>query len=353
MSKRRCNVLGLGLIGGSLASALTAQGWRVSGLDARVDSEAEALSLGLIHEIGIDDGAEISFVCTPVSSVVDQVRIALQSTQGIVTDVGGVKAPVVAAIDDPRFVGGHPIAGSEFIGLQGADAQLFNNAVWVLTPSATTPDSSFAVVANVVKSLGAEVVVLDAQRHDQLVAIVSHLPHLTAATLMGLASEQSQEHVAVLRLAAGGFRDMTRVASGHPAIWIDICKENKVAITGALDLLIDGLTSMRDVVEQQNESELMSRLQDARIARSNIPGRVRDLLDVVEVRVPIPDRSGAAAEIFAIAAELGVNTANFEVVHSVEGDRGVLVLVIDETSKDVFRGGLIARGFRPSISRLS
>lgn len=203
----------------------------------------------------------------------------------------------MAAIDDERFVGGHPMAGSELIGLQGADAQLFNNAVWVLTPSANTPDSSFAVVANVVKSLGAEVVVLDAQRHDQLVAIVSHLPHLTAAALMGLASQQSQEHVAVLRLAAGGFRDMTRVASGHPAIWIDICKENRVAITGALDLLIDGLTSMREVVSQQNESELMVRLQDARVARSNIPGRVRDLLDVVEVRVPIPDRSGAAAEI--------------------------------------------------------
>jgi prephenate dehydrogenase len=112
---RRCNVLGLGLIGGSLASALTAQGWRVSGSDARVDSEAEALSLGLIQEIGIDDGAEISFVCTPVSSVVAQVRIALQSTKGIVTDVGGVKMPVVAAIDDPRFVGGHPMAGSELV----------------------------------------------------------------------------------------------------------------------------------------------------------------------------------------------------------------------------------------------
>lgn len=350
---RRCNILGLGLIGGSLASALTEQGWRVSGSDAKVESEGEAMSLGLIHEIGIDSEAEISFICTPVGSVADQVRLALRSTKGIVTDVGGVKAPVVAAIDDERFVGGHPMAGSELIGLQGADAQLFNNAVWVLTPSANTPDSSFAVVANVVKSLGAEVVVLDAQRHDQLVAIVSHLPHLTAATLMGLASQQSQEHVAVLRLAAGGFRDMTRVASGHPAIWIDICKENRVAITGALDLLIDGLTSMREVVSQQNESELMVRLQDARVARSNIPGRVRDLLDVVEVRVPIPDRSGAAAEIFAIAAELGVNTANFEVVHSVEGDRGVLVLVIDEGSKDIFRGGLIARGFRPSVSRIS
>lgn len=353
MSMRRCNVLGLGLIGGSLASALTAQGWRVSGSDASAESENEALALGLIFEKGIDSDAEISFVCTPVGSVVDQVRVALHSTSGIVTDVGGVKAPVDAAVDDPRFVGGHPMAGSELIGLQGADAQLFNNAVWVLTPSAATPDSSFAVVATVVKSLGAEVVVLDAQRHDQLVAIVSHLPHLTAATLMGLASDQSQEHVAVLRLAAGGFRDMTRVASGHPAIWIDICKENRVAITGALDLLIEGLTSMREVVAQQDESELMLRLQGARIARSNLPGRVRDLLDVVEIRVPIPDRPGAAAEIFAIAAELGVNTANFEVVHSVEGDRGVLVLVVDEGSRDIFKGGLITRGFRPSVSRLS
>ena len=146
---------------------------------------------------------------------------------------------------------------------------------------------------------------------------------------------------------------MTRVASGHPAIWLDICKENRVAITGALDLLIEGLSSMRDVVSRQDESQLFTRLQNARIARSNIPGRVRDLLDVVEIRVPIPDRSGAAAEIFAIAAELGVNTANFEVVHSVEGDRGVLVLVVEEISKDVFRGGLIARGFRPSVTRLS
>ena len=121
MSMRRCNVLGLGLIGGSLASALTAQGWRVSGSDARVDSEAEALSLGLIQEIGIDDGAEISFVCTPVSSVVDQVRIALQSTEGIVTDVGGVKAPVVAAIDDPRFVGGIVIDVDYLVQIVGDD----------------------------------------------------------------------------------------------------------------------------------------------------------------------------------------------------------------------------------------
>lgn len=352
MSKRRCNILGLGLIGGSLASALTQKGWIVSGTDARVETEHEALAMGIVSNIGIDPDAGVSFVCTPVGSIVEQVELALERTKGVVTDVGGVKASIVSAITNPRFVGGHPMAGSELIGLEGADAALFAHCVWVLTPSVNTVDTTFSEVATIVKELDAEVVVLDAARHDQLVAIVSHLPHLTAATLMGLASEQSQEHVAVLRLAAGGFRDMTRVASGHPGIWLDICKENRVAITQALDLLIDGLMSIRNLVDREDEQNLLVQLQRARIARSNIPGRIRDLSDVVEVRVPIPDRSGSAAEIFAIAAELGVNTANFEVVHSVEGDRGVLVLVIDQSSQDIFRGGLIARGFKPTVTRL-
>ena len=246
----------------------------------------------------------------------------------------------VEQINDPRFIGGHPMAGSELIGLAGADAKLFEGAVWVLTPSVGISDSNFEQVAGVVTELGSEIVVLDPQRHDQLVAIVSHLPHLTAAALMGLASSRSEEHVAVLRLAAGGFRDMTRVASGHPAIWIDICRENRDAIVIALDGLIDGLVQMKQIVEQGDSEELMKRLQQSRIARSNLPSRVRDLMDVVEVRVPIPDRSGAAAEIFTLAAELGVNIANFEVAHSVEGERGVLVLVVEQTSQDVFRGGL-------------
>lgn len=353
MNQRRANVFGLGLIGGSLAAALTSRGWHVTGSDMASSTEDEALQLGLIAARGIDADAEISFVATPVSSVADQVRKALSSTSGLVTDVGGVKANIVKEIHNPRFIAGHPMAGSELIGLAGADAALFEGAVWVLTPTAQTPDENFASIAQVVKELGAEFVVLSAERHDQLVAIVSHLPHLTAATLMSLANEHSEEHVAVLRLAAGGFRDMTRVASGHPAIWLDVCKENREAIVGALDGMISGLQSMRDIVDSGKSDELLQRLQTARVARSNLPGRVRELLDVVEVRVPIPDRSGAAAEIFSLAAELGVNTANFEVAHSVEGDRGILVLVIDRASQDVFKGGLIARGFRPSIQNIS
>jgi len=345
--------MGLGLIGGSLGLALSQRGWQVSGIDARSEIESEALALGVISSIGLDPEAEITFIATPVSSIADQAKLALAKTKGLVTDVGGVKVVIANEIVDPRFVGGHPMAGSELVGLQGADATLFEDAVWVLTPTDSTADTSFASVAKIVGALGAEIVVLTPARHDQLIAVVSHLPHLTAATLMGLANNSAEEHVAVLRLAAGGFRDMTRVASGHPDIWIDVCRENRSAILTALDGMIDGLQSMRSIVDSGDDAALLKRLQTARTARANLPGRVRELLDVVEVRIPIPDRSGAAAEVFTLAAKLGVNVANFEVVHSVEGERGILVVVIDKSSQDVFRGGLIARGFRPTIQSVS
>ena len=164
------------MIGGSLGLALSSRGWHVTGCDSVGDIEREALSLGVIHQIGVDKDAAITFVATPVSSIAEQVVRALAETTGLVTDVGGVKAHLVGQINDPRFIGGHPMAGSELIGLAGADAKLFESAVWVLTPSVGISDSNFEQVAGVVTELGSEIVVLDPQRHDQLVAIVSHLP---------------------------------------------------------------------------------------------------------------------------------------------------------------------------------
>ena len=230
---------------------------------------------------------------------------------------------------------------------------MFEGAVWVLTPSSTTADSTFSQVAAIVAELGADVVALPADRHDQVVAVISHVPHLAAATLMGLASDRAEEHAALLRLAAGGFRDMTRIASGHPAIWLDICAENRPAILSALDGLIDGLASMRDVVDRDDRVALFDRLQHAREARTNLPNRVNQPSELAEVRIPIPDRPGAAAEVFTLAAELGVNIASFEVVHSVEGNRGVAVVLVDVAAADLYRGGLLARGYRPAVQRLA
>lgn len=350
---RRANILGLGLIGGSVGLALRERGWYVSGDDVRADRVADAVARGIVDAGGVDPEAELTVVAAPVLAVADLVKRALAETRGVVTDVGSVKAGIVAACDDPRFVGGHPMAGSELEGLDGADANMFTGAVWVLTPTATTADTTFSTVAAVVADLGAEVVALPAGHHDQVVAVVSHVPHLAAATLMGLASERAEEHAALLRLAAGGFRDMTRIASGHPAIWLDICAENRTAITTALDGLIERLAEMRTIVAEEDREGLYQRLREARDARTNLPSRVTQPAELAEVRIPIPDRPGAAAEVFTLAAELGVNIASFEVVHSVEGNRGVAVVLVDAASAEVYRGGLLARGFRPSVQRLS
>lgn len=351
-TNRRATVVGLGLIGGSLCVALRERGWLVSGDDQDAQRVTEALERGLISAAGIDAESQVTFVAVPVTAISLQVQRALDATSGIVTDVGSVKAVVTQTITDPRFIGGHPMAGSELEGLDGADGELFTGAVWVLTPTPTTSDEAFATVASIVNDLGAEVVGLDPVRHDELVAIVSHVPHLTAATLMGVAGSRATEHAALLRLAAGGFRDMTRIASGHPAIWLDICAENRPAIISTLSALIDGLSDMRTAVDTGDRATILQRLTAARESRANLPSRIKALADLSEVRIPIPDRPGAAAEVFTLAAELGVNIPNFEVVHSVEGDRGIAVVLVETTSVELFRGGLMARGFKPSVQRL-
>lgn len=351
--RRRANVIGLGLIGGSVALGLRERGWHVTGDDSDPSAVDTALARGVVDAGGLDPTAELTVVAVPVLAVADQVKRALAETTGAVTDVGSVKAMVCQASADARFVGGHPMAGSELDGLDGAQADLFEGAVWVLTPTPETADAVLTDVAAAVTSLGAEVVALAPERHDQLVAVVSHVPHLTAATLMGLASERAEEHAALLRLAAGGFRDMTRVASGRPSIWLDICAENRTAIVEALDQLIDGLQGMRDVIGADDREALHARLSAARAARANLPARVVHPDELAEVRIPIPDRAGAAAEVFTLAAELSVNIASFEVVHVAESNRGVAVVLVDRALVDLYRGGLIARGFRPAVQPLS
>jgi prephenate dehydrogenase len=349
----RAVVVGTGLIGGSIGMRLRQVGWHVTGRDQLAERAERALALGALDAVGDDPDAAITFVATPVQAVAGEARRALGAGTGLVTDVGGVKASIVEAVADPRFVGGHPMAGSELEGLDGADAAMFEGAVWALTPQPVTADATFAAVAAIVAQFGAEVVALGPEHHDDMVAVVSHVPHLAAAGLMGLAADRGEEHAALLRLAAGGFRDMTRIASGHPDIWLDICAENRPAILSALGDLIDRLSDLRTLVGSDARDDLLHRLQRAREARSNLPGRVGRPEELAEVRIPILDRPGAAAEVFTLAAELGVNIADFEVVHVAESTRGVAVVLIDAASADLYRGGLIARGFRPAVARLS
>jgi len=346
----RAVVVGTGLIGGSIGMRLRAMGWHVTGRDRDPARAERALELGALDAIGDDADATITFVATPVAAIATEARRALGAGGGLVTDVGGVKASVVEAVDDSRFVGGHPMAGSEQEGVEGADADLFEGATWVLTPTEGTDAAAYAQVRQIVGTLGAEVVTLPPDRHDKLVAVVSHVPHLTAAALMRLADERSEEHRALLRLAAGGFRDMTRIASGHPGIWPDICSDNRTAIVDVLDELTAALQHLRDVVAVDDRKELLAALEQARAARVNLPARFRTAADLSEVRIPVPDRPGVVADVAILAADLDVNIVDLEIAHSTEGPQGVLVLLIESAAADLLRGGLIARGYRPAVS---
>jgi prephenate dehydrogenase len=350
-SRRRAGVIGTGLIGGSIGMALRRRGWHVTGRDRDPRRTARALDLGALDAVGEDRDAELTFVATPVSAVVDEASLALKHG-GVVTDVGSVKAPLVGAVGDARFVGGHPMAGSEQEGIDGADAELFHGAVWVLTPVTDTEPAAHLLVRSVIASLGAEVIELPPERHDALVAVVSHVPHLTAATLMGMAADEAEEHQALLRLAAGGFRDMTRIAAGAPGIWPDICVENRAAIVDALERLEDALAVMRRRVEGRDREGLLAQLEGARSARVNLPGPGATGRAMAEVRVPVPDRIGVFAEVTTLAAEVGVNLYDIEVAHSSEGSAGVLIVVVEDAMVERLRGALMARGYRASARTL-
>jgi prephenate dehydrogenase len=170
--------------------------------------------------------------------------------------------------------------------------------------------------------------------------------------MMRLAAERSEEHRALLRLAAGGFRDMTRISAGHPGIWPDICAENRVAIVDELDRLIEALGEVRAIVADGDRERLLGVLERARRARVALPSRVARPEDLVELRVTIPDREGALAPIFTLATDLDVSIADFEIAHSIEGDEGVLILLVDADLGERLLVGLVDAGYRPTRHRI-
>lgn len=342
---RRAQIVGTGLIGGSIGRALRARGWHVAGVDGDLATVRRAVELGALDAEGWDPEAEICFLAVPVSALADAAAEALERTAAVVTDVGSVKGAVATTVDHPRFVAGHPMAGSEQDGVAGADPTMFEGAVWVLTPGPATAPETQALVHSVVASLGADVLTLGPDEHDRLVAMVSHVPHLTAAALMRLAAARATEHGAVLRLAAGGFRDMTRIAAGRSNIWPDICAENRDAIVAVLDDLVDELREVREQVARADRPALLAALEAARAARLNLPTTAPRPEGLVELRIGVTDEPGQLARITTLATEAGVNIYDIEIAHSAEGPRGVVILLVPAEGVAPFTDRLAAAGF--------
>jgi prephenate dehydrogenase len=282
---REMAVVGLGLIGGSLALAARKAGLveRVVGLDTDAGHRERALASRMVDRVleGVNgdlSSADLVVLAVPVTEIADLLPDVARWANGscLVTDVGSVKGPILAAGDaafpDGRFVAGHPIAGRERSGPAAARADLFEEANWIVTPSARTDPRALERVAALWRGIGASVVAMEPGWHDEVFAAVSHLPHLVAYALMDavLAMPRGEER---LRFSAGGLRDFTRVAASHPRMWRDIFLMNRDQILKALTAYRAALEGLEAAIRGGDGDALMARLAQARVAREEITHR--------------------------------------------------------------------------------
>ncbi len=347
-SERSAHIVGLGLIGASVALALAQAGWRVTGSDLNSETLKTALSTGLVDGDLPEPATRLFVVATPAGDVVDVARSLLENSADascIVTDVAGVKTSIVEKIRDARFIGGHPMAGSEQRGLAGARADLFKGCTWILTPTSETEPDRYGQLHGYLREIDANVVAVSPGDHDRLVALASHVPHIVAGALMNEASVAAQQDAVLLQMAAGGFRDMTRVAAGDPSIWPEVLFENRAAVTQALRALEQRLQHLRQSIESGDRTNLESDLIAASVARRALPGRAINSSDMSHLRVVLSDEPGQLATITKTASELGVNIFDIEIAHGIEGRSGTLLLAIDREKAGLLTSSITSLGF--------
>ena len=349
-NQRSVHIVGAGLIGGSVAKAFSDLGWYVSVSDTDDNVLAQVRDSGIA--LGEVNEPSYVFVCVPADAVVKVTEDLLSQREfqnAIITDVAGVKTAICTAISDPRFIGGHPMAGSEGSGFLASRNDLFDGCSWVLTPVASTPSENLAKLHGVLRELRANVVTLSPSDHDRLMATISHVPHILAATLMNRAAEVAQVDEILLQLAAGGFRDMTRIAASDPSIWPEVLLENKVEVTDTIRVIQEGLDRIRYALEGADRKMLDSFLTSASHARKMLPGRGFRANELAHIRVEIQDQPGELARVTSLASAALVNIYDIEISHVAERARGSLLLTIEAKNVSGFLGDLRAQGFRAVI----
>ncbi len=323
----RVLIAGVGLIGGSVARGLRERflAKEILGLDSDPETLTTALGLGVIDTAYLTVGdwaktVDLVVLAVPVRvlpSLLNSLNPYLSKTV-ILTDVGSVKTPLLDAISSfpkeiqQRFVGGHPMAGSEKAGVQHSSASLLQNAIWVLTPTQQTKPYVLREVQELVSALGANPVILEPEAHDKLVATVSHLPYLSALALTRLiARHEDRDGLALL--AAGGFRDLTRVASGDPRMSRDMVVENRAAVREAIARYRAELLALEEMLE--TPTDLLEAALEGKRSRDSLPVVRRSLLPSLhDVVVLIPDQPGEFARITTLLGENAVNIKDIEVL---------------------------------------
>ncbi len=320
-------LIGVGLIGGSIGMAARERlGARVRGFDpgpgaaghGAVDEESASVAEAL-------DGADAAFVAVPVGAlrgVVEEVLAAAPPTC-VVSDAGSTKRPL-EGVDDPRFIGGHPLAGAETAGVEHARADLFDGATWYLTPTPRTEGVLYDRLQGIVRGIGARPQALDAHTHDRLMATVSHLPHVLANVLVAQAARALDEEGEALPATGPSFRDATRVAGAPTAVWRDIYTSNADALGVVIDETIRRLQAARDAL---TDGDAVAAWNDAaREDRARLLGADLTGGDVRELRVSVPNRPGVVAEVALGLGRRSVNIVDMGLYPAADNASGVIAI---------------------------
>lgn len=338
MSQLTCGFIGLGLIGGSIAKALKASDSNIKIVAYDVNREA----LELAKKEGIADVAAMEidksfspcdylFLCAPVQKNDQNLEAVkkLLSPGCILTDVGSVKTSIHETVAQAGlehcFIGGHPMAGSERVGYVNSKASLLENAYYILTPTSSVSGEKVEAFRQLVEKMGAIPLILEPCQHDYVTAAISHLPHVVAASLVNLIESSDSEEGIMRMVAAGGFKDITRIASSSSVMWQQICLTNGKNISELLSRYIQALTDFKTAIDDQDGEGLYQRFDSARTYRDSFANASSGPIKrSYSINVDIADRAGALAHIVTLLAEQNLSIKNIAISHNRESEDGVL-----------------------------
>ena len=357
MKAKKIGFVGLGLIGGSIAKAIRQYypDYELLAFDKNKETLALAVQEEIIHTVSssIDDNfrdCDYIFLCAPISfnnAYLSQLKDYI-SPNCILTDVGSVKTSIHEEIIrlglEENFIGGHPMAGSEKSGFVNSKAILIENAYYILTPSANVAREKVEAYKAFVSSLKALPIELDYHQHDMLTGTISHLPHIIASNLVNFVKETDTDDELMKMLAAGGFKDITRIASSSPIMWQQICLKNKEPISKILGGFIDSLSETKKLIDQSSERELYCMFESSRDYRNSMPNSSsgpikRQFL----LYCDIVDEAGGIATIATILATNHISIKNIGIIHNREFEEGVLLIEFYDQDSSVQAAALLKK----------
>ncbi len=338
MDKKTYGFIGLGLIGGSIARAIKAVSPEsyIMAYTPHRETVDTAYKEGIIdsplYEIGKDFfGCDYIFLCAPVENNNINLRTLTPfiGPDTTITDIGSVKTPIHDVVRElgleKQFIGGHPMAGTERIGYNNSKPRLLENAYYILTKTEFTEEKRLSDYEHLVRSIGALPLIVEYQQHDFITAAISHVPHVISASLVNLVKDNDTADQLMKTVAAGGFKDITRISSSSPNMWNQICMTNSFNISELLGHYIDSLIDIKLAIDEHDQQKVMSFFSKAREYRESfIDSSSGPIKSVYRIHVEIDDKPGNLARVATLLSENMINIKNIGIVHNREYERGTL-----------------------------